>query len=274
MPAITDMIATICSGASFTATPANGTDGIVPAGTTYSWGLPVVTGGMAGGVPGSGTSITGTLINSTPTVQTATYTVTPNSGSCTGAPFFITVTVNPLTGPTIFTTGSIEVCQDAVDETYTATATNSASIVYSVSPAAAGVINPATGLMNWDAAFSGMATITATSSGLCGITVGSLSVRVKGLPAISLSPVDRTICEFGLVNFDVTATGSDLMYQWYVDDNSGSGFVPVAGGGTYTGETSPTLQIWSVDRTMSNYKYHVVVSGCGTEITSPDAVLL
>ena len=246
--------------------------GNVP-GTTFNWTIGAITGSVGGATASNGSTISQTLFNPGLAPGTVTYIVTPTANSCSGTPVGIVVTVNPLTGPTIFTTGSIEVCQDAVDETYTATATNSASIVYSVSPAAAGVINPATGLMNWDAAFSGMATITATSSGLCGITVGNLSVRVKGLPAILFSPVDRTICEFGLVDFDVTATGSDLMYQWYVDDNSGSGFLPVAGGGTYTGETSPTLQIWSVNRTMNNYKYHVVVSGCLPDVTSGDAVL-
>jgi isopentenyl diphosphate isomerase/L-lactate dehydrogenase-like FMN-dependent dehydrogenase len=47
---------------------------VVPAGTTYSWSAPVVTGGMTGGVAASGqSSITGTLINPTNTPQTATY---------------------------------------------------------------------------------------------------------------------------------------------------------------------------------------------------------
>ena len=91
------MTSTICSGNGFSATPVNGVNGIVPAGTTYSWPAPVVTGGLTGGAASSGspTSITGTLTNPTNTAQTATYTVTPTSGSCTGSTFTVTVTVNP-----------------------------------------------------------------------------------------------------------------------------------------------------------------------------------
>ncbi|MES2591461.1 MAG: PKD-like domain-containing protein [Bacteroidota bacterium] len=96
-PAITVQTSTICSGSAFTVTPANGADGIVPAGTTYTWSSPVVTGGLTGGsAQGSAqSSISQTLTNPTNTAQTAIYTVTPLSGSCTGATFTITVTVDP-----------------------------------------------------------------------------------------------------------------------------------------------------------------------------------
>ena len=109
---------------------------------------------------------------------TATITAT-STGLCGTTSADLLVTVNPSTGPTIFTAGATTVCQDASDETYTATATNSTSTTYSVLPVTAGVINPITGIMNWDADFSGMATITATSTGLCGTTSADLSVTVS-----------------------------------------------------------------------------------------------
>ncbi|PKP31157.1 MAG: hypothetical protein CVT99_09610, partial [Bacteroidetes bacterium HGW-Bacteroidetes-16] len=108
----------------------------------------------------------------------ATITAT-STGLCGTTSADLLVTVNPSTGPTIFTSGATTVCQDASDETYTATATNSTSTTYSVLPVTAGVINPITGVMNWDADFSGMATITATSTGLCGTTSADLSVTVS-----------------------------------------------------------------------------------------------
>jgi gliding motility-associated-like protein len=96
VPAIANMTSTVCGGTAFSATPANGTNGVVPAGTTYSWAAPVVTGSLTGGTAGAGaTSISGNLSNPTNIAQTATYTVTPLSGSCTGATFTVTVTVNP-----------------------------------------------------------------------------------------------------------------------------------------------------------------------------------
>jgi len=90
----------VCSGSTFDFTPVNGIPSaatIVPAGTLYTWTNPVVTGGMTGGsaqtTPQS--SISQTLLNSTNSNQTATYTITPVTGSCPGPTFTLVVTVVP-----------------------------------------------------------------------------------------------------------------------------------------------------------------------------------
>jgi hypothetical protein len=86
-----------CSGVLFTVSPVNLTNGIVPAGTLYSWSVPTVTGGMTGLSSATNAAIiSGNLTNPTDTAQTATYVVTPLSGNCTGATFTVTVTINPL----------------------------------------------------------------------------------------------------------------------------------------------------------------------------------
>ncbi|MFN5429111.1 MAG: PKD-like domain-containing protein, partial [Bacteroidota bacterium] len=96
--AITEMSTTICSGIQFRVTPVNETNGIVPFGTTYTWGLPVVgtpslTGGESISVPQE--DIFGTLFNATNRVQTAVYTVVPNTVNCSiGSTFTLTVYVN------------------------------------------------------------------------------------------------------------------------------------------------------------------------------------
>jgi hypothetical protein len=106
-PAINNMTATSCSQNGFIAAPVNGTNGVVPAGTTYSWPLPVVTGGLTGGASATAaTSITGTLTNTTNTPQTATYTITPTTGTCPGNTFTVTVTVNPASVGGIVTGGT------------------------------------------------------------------------------------------------------------------------------------------------------------------------
>lgn len=92
---INNLSETICTGGSFAITPIGGTDGVIPVGTTYSWTAPTISGGLSGGVSGSGSSVSGTLVNSTNIAQTATYTVTPTTGTCLGTPFTLTVTVNP-----------------------------------------------------------------------------------------------------------------------------------------------------------------------------------
>lgn len=94
-PAVSNMTAVTCTGIAFSVIPVDGANGTVPAGTTYSWSAPTVSGGMTGGAAGSDqSSISGTLANTTTTAQTATYTVTPKTNSCTGASFTVTVTVN------------------------------------------------------------------------------------------------------------------------------------------------------------------------------------
>ena len=93
---VTPMAVTSCSGVVFTTTPSNGAGNTIPAGTTYSWGSPAVTGGLTGGTSGiNQTSISGTLNNPTTSVQTATYSVTPAVNGCSGLPFDVVVSVNP-----------------------------------------------------------------------------------------------------------------------------------------------------------------------------------
>ena len=126
---------------------------------------------------------------------TATITATA-TGLCGTTSADRDVTVNPSTGPTTFTAGAVTLCQDAGDETYTATALNSTSIAYSVSPSSAGTIDPVSGVMNWDAAFFGPATITATSTGLCGTTSANRLVTVNAtIGATAFTAGATTVCQ-------------------------------------------------------------------------------
>jgi hypothetical protein len=89
-----------CSGFAFSATPTNVDDGVVPAGTTYTWSAPTgsgFTGGSAQSTPQSSISQTLTLTGASAAV--ASYTVTPSVGNCTGATFTANITINP--NPTV-----------------------------------------------------------------------------------------------------------------------------------------------------------------------------
>ncbi|WP_343704958.1 GEVED domain-containing protein [Flavobacterium sp.] len=180
---INPMTTNACTGVAFTVTPANGTDGTIPNSTNYTWTAPSVTGGLTGGVANNvaSSTITGTLVNPTTTAQTATYTVTPITGSCTGVPFTLTVTVNPNNTATLTSasgTNTQAVCSN----------TPITNITYSTTGA--------TG-----------ATVTGLPAGVTGSWSGNV-VTISGTPtASSGSPFNYTVTLTGGCG-TVTTTGT------------------------------------------------------------------
>ncbi len=87
-PIVNNQGTSISSGGTFTITPSGAT---IPAGTTYTWTVPTYTNGVTGGTAqlSPQLSITGSLTIPSGT-GTATYTVTPTSGTCIGATFTVT----------------------------------------------------------------------------------------------------------------------------------------------------------------------------------------
>ena len=94
---VPNQVVSICSEGSFSLTPATFTGTtIIPAGSTFSWPLPNLSGTITGSAAGTNQNfIFGTLTNPTNTEQTAVYTITPLSGNCTGNIFTISVEVKP-----------------------------------------------------------------------------------------------------------------------------------------------------------------------------------
>ncbi|MDN3204840.1 glycine-rich domain-containing protein [Algoriphagus sediminis] len=102
IPVISDITGTTIScGASFTVTPVDGTNGFVPAGTTYTWTVidnPDVTGEADESNPQ--TNISQLLTNTSIVDQVVTYTVTPTTpDGCAGNPFDVDVLVRAI--PTV-----------------------------------------------------------------------------------------------------------------------------------------------------------------------------
>ena len=273
-PAVNPMTTTVCSAESFTVTPVNGTNGVVPAGTTYSWLAPTVTGGMTGGAAGTGaSSITGTLTNPTNTAQTATYTVTPTTGSCAGTPFTVTVTVNPKPALTNMTAS---VCTDAA---FTVTPVNGTNGVVPAGTTYSWSAPTVTGGMTGGAAGSGANSITGTLTnptnspqtatytvtplaGTCTGTPFTVTVTVDPITDISSQPSTSMQVECfgdGFPSLSVSAVGGGLTYQWYrnsTNSNSGGIAIPGANSATFTPPSS----------SLGSTFYYVVVTGnCGIE---------
>lgn len=185
---IADKTATICSGDIFTISPVNGTD-ILPVGTTYSWNAPVIAGinGLASGSDAA--NISGTLTNTTNAPIDVVYIVTPTSGTCSGASFTITVTVNPKA--TIANKTPAAICSGDV---FTVSPVNGTDIVpvgttYSWSaPVVAGITGLASGsdvanisgtLTNTTNAAIDVVYIVTPTSGTCSGASFEVTVRVN-----------------------------------------------------------------------------------------------
>jgi uncharacterized protein (TIGR02145 family) len=295
--AITAMTTFICSGTSFNLTPANGTNGIVPAGTTYSWPAPVVTGGLSGGVASSGspTSITGTLTNPATTAQTATYTVTPTSGTCSGNTFTVTVTVDALPSASII--GSANACQNSgTPNQYQTSVILASPATYSWSvTGVSGIISPSNTAnpvtISWSTPGSATIFVNVVSAGGC-TNSGSLTVNIHTPPSVTFTlPCFEQITNRSAKRFQLrggnppySLTGSPLqgVYQsspptpaLQVDPNGNYYFNPsvVPGTGTVNFNISYTYSNqWGCAATASSTATIVVLGpnpSCGATITDP-----
>jgi len=239
----------VCSDDEFTVTPTDVTDGEVPAGTTYSWSAPTVTGGLTGGVAstGSPTSITGTLINPTNTAQTATYIVTPTSGTCIGANFTVIVTVNPkpAISPNPF---PASICSDGtfkvlpVDGTNGIVPTNTTytwSVAANSNVTGQSTVNTAQSEISQTLTNTGTAIETVTytvtpKSGSCDGDDFTVTVTVKPTPTVNSITSPLPVCN-GSATSPINFTGNSvagIVYNWTNDTPSIGLGDPVTGKGT------------------------------------------
>lgn len=112
MPTIPNQTTTVCSGATFNATPAN-----MLANTTYTWNSPTITpansigGASAANLPQ--TAVSQLLDNLTTARSTVVYTVSAKNNGCVSNNFTATVTVLPV--PRTFVTGNTTICRYPFD---------------------------------------------------------------------------------------------------------------------------------------------------------------
>uniref|UniRef100_UPI0040488821 beta strand repeat-containing protein n=1 Tax=Algoriphagus sp. TaxID=1872435 RepID=UPI0040488821 len=264
-PEIENETAIICSGDAFLVTPTDGNGNIVPTGTRYSWTVqdnPSVTGENIGTLQ---PSISQFLTNTSNTVQTVIYTVTPISGaagSCPGPTFNVTVTVNPR--PSILNQ-SIAACSNAP---ISHTATNGANNIVPTNTQYTWVIktdnNDITGK---SAQATPQASFTQTlrnttntqqtivytltpSSGSCAGNPFDLTIQVNPIPEIAdktvaicsevffvVSPVDGFVNGNGAV--DIVPAGTT--YTWVVTPNN-----------NVTGESSVSIAQNSISQQLTN----------------------
>jgi len=89
------------------------------------------------------------------------------------------------------------------------------------------------------------------------------------LPAsINAQPAAQTACEGASANFSVSATGTNVTYQWQVSTDGGATYTNIAGA------TGTTYSIAAVTASQNGFKYRVVVTGCNPAALNSDAATL
>jgi hypothetical protein len=235
-PSIINSSFSVCSGEAFTVIPTNGGGNIIPSGTTFSWGIPSVSGAISGGTAGSGvTSLAQTLTNSSNTIQTATYNVTATSGTCVGSTFTIQIDVKPK--PTIAASSiSQSICSGESISTITFSNPNSiaGAIDYNWTrdntTTITGMPTSGSGSINTTALYNTTSNIenttfmvTATSEGLCISDPITIVITVKPIPSVSVLPASQTICSATAIT-PITISNpnnvSGTTYSWFRDNTT------------------------------------------------------
>src|SRR5204863_9305766 len=91
----------------------------------------------------------------------------------------------------------------------------------------------------------------------------NVSLLVNVVPSIVTGPVSQTICYGSSLSIPVTASGSNLTYQWRI------GTVNLTNGGNISGATSSVLVINPINLSNAGTNYNVVITGaCSPSVVS------
>ncbi len=247
VPSIINMTPSVCSGDSFNITPSNGGGNIVPAGTTYTWPAPSVTGGITGGTSGTNqTSLNQILINPTNIPQTATYNVTATAGTCVGSTFTVTITVQPQ--PTVaglpltqtvcpgnlITPITMSNPNNVPGVTSYSWTRNNTAIVTGMANAGSGTI---TGSLNNSTNATQTVTFTlyANSEEGCVSAPTTVTIDVSPRPLPTAVPANQTVCPgaaITTVNFGTSNAVAGTIFTWVRDNTVNLTGIPASGSGS------------------------------------------
>ncbi len=99
------------------------------------------------------------------------------------------------------------------------------------------------------------------------VTSSSATLTIVAGAAITGQPTNTEVCAGSNASFTVTATGA-TGYQWQVSTDGGTTWTDISGA------TSASLILTSVTGSMNNNQYRAVVSGCGPNGITSQAVTL
>lgn len=99
-------------------------------------------------------------------------------------------------------------------------------------------------------------------------------ITINALPEITVQPVspEPVFAGSGMATFQVTATGSDLNYQWQEFQTT---WLDISDGGVYAGTTAETLALTNPPLSMNGYLYRCIVDGfCEPQVITDGNAML
>jgi gliding motility-associated-like protein len=260
----------VCPGGSTTLSIATGTLG-QPA--TQQWAWYATTCGDAAQRLGTGTSIA-----VTPSATTTYYA--RGEGSCQGscAPVAIQVEDLPVANGPVATAASI--CSGSAGTLTVTPVSNVASYQWRVSDGASwtDIAGQTTATLSRAAADLQLYPAENIYSVLLKNSIGCEQTLFSNLKILSFqqpaiagngNPIPATVCSGSNASFSVAmSSGTQLEYQWQVDD--GSGFVNVSDGGVYSGATTATLHITGAAVSLNGRAYRVAIGNAGCSAITSD----
>ncbi len=230
-PVISDKNKATCSNSIYSFTPTNGTDGIVPINTTYTWSAPSPVSNISGLAGGSiQNNFTANLINATNAAIIVEYTIATSNNGCDGSSFKINLTVNPTP---LAHDRSTAICSGTGFNEIPTNGTNGGDLIplgtlYNWNaPTANGI----TGLLSGISQSSISGTLTNTTnapinvvyvvspvSGSCTGPTANITVTVNPIPVIA-NRAQEQVGSANAFNFIINEIGSDKIpintfYNW------------------------------------------------------------
>ncbi|WP_020526092.1 immunoglobulin domain-containing protein [Cytophaga aurantiaca] len=233
---------------------------------TYQWqknGVNMSNGGTVSGATSTALSITGVVAGDATNYKCV---ITSSCGSATTTAAILSLTSAPAITTQPVATQTICAGQSA---TFSVTASGATTHQWKkggVDLVNGGNISGATtsSLLLTSITTADAGTYTCSITGACSpaALTNNAVLTVNSLPAITAQPTASTLCQGATANFNITATGSSLTFQWQRNG------VNVVDGGGISGATTNALTITSI--AMANAgNYTCIVSGtCSPAITS------
>jgi|GEM_PF-685327 hypothetical protein len=248
-----------CSESLITVTPENGGDNIIPVNTTYSWSLPVVTGGITGATTLTGqANFNQTLVNPTNVPQTATYNVTATTAGCSSSTFAVIVTVNPKpVGQGLPATQVVCPNTPITTINFSQTTSISGAINYSwvrdnivnvggLSEIGSGSTINATFTNTTNTAQTTTFTVTASTQNGCDSDPFTVSVTVNPTPTVAASLPTQAICSDDTIA-PILLTNpngvSGTTFSWVRDNDSNITGIANGSGNSITGSLTNTTNV-------------------------------